>query len=52
MTQTIAQQLGVNQFPFTISDVTGKIIYYENSIGFCIKFNRDRAGALLSYQSS
>jgi hypothetical protein len=32
--KTIAQQLKVTKFPFSIKDDNGNEIYYENSIGY------------------
>lgn len=44
---TIAQQLGVTTFPFTINDNNGRIIYYENAIGYTITFSRDKFGNII-----
>ena len=35
--KTIAQQLNVKDFPFTIRDKNGNVIYIEYSTGFRIK---------------
>ena len=38
---TIAQQLNVKDFPFSIKDANGNVIYYENSNGFWYKSEYD-----------
>ena len=44
---TIAQQLKIKQFPFTIKDDEGNLIYYEGSAGFWAK--REYAGGKMIY---
>jgi hypothetical protein len=34
--KTIAQQLNVTEFPFTVEDSQGNQIYYENSYGYIL----------------
>lgn len=38
---TIAQQLNIKEFPFTIKDSNSNEIYYENSNGYWIKYEYD-----------
>ena len=40
--KTIAQQLNVTEFPFTIKDKNGNVIYCENSDGY-IEDNRPKS---------
>jgi hypothetical protein len=42
--QTIAQQLKIKEFPFTIKDSKGNRIYWENSDGNWIKSEYDSNG--------
>ena len=42
--KTIAQQLNVKEFPFTIRDNNGKSIYYEHSDGWWWKREYDSNG--------
>ena len=42
--KTIAQQLNVKEFPFSIKDKNGKEIYGETSNGFWIKWEYDSNG--------
>jgi len=42
--KTIAQQLGITEFPFSINDKNGKEIYFENSNGYCRKSEYDSNG--------
>lgn len=39
--KTIAQQLNIKDFPFTIEDSKGEEIYFETSDGFWIKTEFD-----------
>ena len=41
---TIAKQLNIKTFPFTIKDSNGNLIYYENSTGFWAKREYDADG--------
>lgn len=51
-TKTIAQQLKVKDFPFTINDSEGNEIYYEDSTGFWHKRELDSKGNTTYYESS
>ena len=42
--KTIAEQLNVKEFPFTIKDKNGNEIYYEESTGYWIKTEYDSKG--------
>jgi len=42
--KTIAQQLGIKEFPFEIKDKNGNKIYWENSDGFWEKSEYDSNG--------
>ena len=42
--KTIAKQLNIKTFPFTIKDSNGNLIYYENSTGFWAKREYDADG--------
>ena len=50
--QTIAQQLKIKEFPFTIKDSKGNLIYYENSTGYWSKREYDSKGNLIYYETS
>ena len=50
--KTIAQQLNVKDFPFTIRDKNGNQIYFENSNGFWRKRERDSNGTEIYYEFS
>ena len=50
--KTIAQQLNVKDFPFTIRDKNGNQIYFENSNGFWRKRERDSNGTEIYYEVS
>jgi hypothetical protein len=50
--KTIAEQLNVKDFPFSIKDSNGRIIYYENSEGFWKKREYDSDGNLIYYENS
>ena len=50
--KTIAQQLNVKDFPFTIGDKNGNQIYFENSNGFWRKRERDSNGTEIYYEFS
>ena len=49
---TIAQQLKIKEFPFSINDSNGKLIYFENSYGFWIKREYDSNGNQIYYENS
>ena len=51
MKQTIAQQLQVTEFPFTIRDKHGMEIYYEDSDGHYVKRQYDSNGNETYYES-
>ena len=42
--KTIAQQLNVKEFPFTIKDKNGNEIYWEDSDGYWRKYEYDSNG--------
>ena len=48
---TIAQQLKITKFPFTIKDDEGNLIYWENSTGFWEKREYDD-GNEIRYENS
>ena len=48
--KTIAQQLNIQQFPFTIKDSNGKVIYYENSDGYWSRSEYDSNGKEIYYE--
>ncbi len=50
--KTIAQQLNVKDFPFTIKDKNGNELYYENSNGSWIKREYDSNGNQIYYENS
>ena len=49
---TIAQQLKIKDFPFTIKDKNGSQIYYENSNGFWQKWEFDANGNEIYLENS
>jgi len=49
---TIAQQLNVKQFPFSIKNEAGQEIYNEDEIGNWVKREYDEAGRITHYESS
>ena len=49
--KTIAQQLQVTDFPFSIRDNHGMEIYYEDSDGHCVKRQYDKNGNEIYYES-
>jgi hypothetical protein len=51
MKQTIAQQLQVTEFPFSIRDKHGMEIYYEDSDGHYVKRQYDSNGNETYYES-
>jgi hypothetical protein len=50
--KTIAQQLNIKEFPFSIKDKNGKVIYYENSNGFWSKCEYDSNGKEIYFEYS
>ena len=50
--KTIAQQLNIKKFPFSIKDDDGNQIYYENSDGDWYKSEYDSNGKLLYHKTS
>ena len=50
--KTIAQQLNVKDFPFTVKDSKGNVIYYENSTGDWYKREYDSNGNLIYHEAS
>jgi len=52
MKKTIAQELGVTEFPFEIKDGNGNLIYYENSYTFWEKCEYDEKGFVIYYENS
>jgi len=49
---TIAQQLKIKEFPFSIKDSKGNVIYFENSDGYWIKREYDSNGNRIYYEDS
>jgi hypothetical protein len=49
---TIAQQLGVKEFPFEIKDNRGNEIYYEEKYGYWCKREYDDNGNQIYYEDS
>jgi glucan-binding YG repeat protein len=49
---TIAQQLKVTEFPFTIKDKNGKVIYFETSKGDWEKRQYDQNGKVIYFETS
>ncbi len=52
MKKTIAQQLGVTEFPFRIKDKRGRLIYLEYDDGFWARWEYDDKGNEIYYQNS
>ena len=50
--KTIAQQLGVKEFPFEIRDKNGNQIYYEQSNGYWWKSEYDKNGKRIYFKDS
>jgi len=50
--KTIAQELGITEFPFEIKDKNGKEIYYENSDGYWSKREFDSKGREIYFEDS
>ena len=50
--KTIAQELNVKEFPFSIKDSKGKIIYFEDSTGYWDKYEFDSNGKKNYYENS
>jgi hypothetical protein len=49
--KTIAQQLNIKEFPFTIKDKSGKVIYYEHSDGYWWKREYDSNGNKIYHEA-
>jgi YD repeat-containing protein len=45
--KTIAQELGIKEFPYEIKDKQGRVIYYEEADGFWSKKAYDSRGNLI-----
>ena len=52
MTNTIAQQLKVTEFPFIIKDKNGNQIYFETSHGYWSKRQYDQNGNQIYFENS
>jgi len=50
--KTIAQQLGIKDFPFEIKDKNGKLIYSETSKGYWSKSEYDSNGNKIYFETS
>ena len=50
--KTIAQQLGVKEFPFEIKNKKGEEIYYENSNGYWVRKEFDSNGRMTYFENS
>ena len=50
--KTIAQQLNITEFPFTIKDKNGNVIYFEDSNGDWYKKEYDSNGKVIYYEDS
>ena len=49
---TIAQQLKIKEFPFTIKDSNGNVIYWEDSDGSWIKREYDSKDNVIYWEDS
>lgn len=50
--QTIAQQLNIKEFPFTIQNSKGYEIYFENSDSYWAKQEYDTSNNVISFKNS
>jgi len=50
--KTIAQQLGIKEFPFEIKNKSGNIIYHEESDGFWSRIEWDSKGNQIYWETS
>ena len=50
--KTIAQQLGIKDFPFEIKDKNENVIYYETSKGYWSKYEYDSSGNQIYFENS
>ena len=50
--KTIAQQIGVKEFPFSIKNSKGNVIYFEDSTGYWDKYEFDSNGNEIYYENS
>ena len=49
---TIAKQLNAKKFPFELYDANGNVIYFENSDGYWVKYERNANGNVIYYEDS
>ena len=49
---TIAEQLGITEFPFEIKDSNGNLIYFEQESGYWSKRRYDSNGEVVYYENS
>ena len=52
MKQTIAEQLGIKEFPFEIRDGKGNLIYIEFENGLWSRWENNEKGWLIYYEGS
>lgn len=50
--KTIAQQLGITEFPFIVKDSNYNILYYEDSDGYWYKREYDSNGNEIYFENS
>ncbi len=50
--KTIAEQLKVKEFPFSMYDARGNHIYYETSIGYWCKYQFNEINLPIHYENS
>jgi len=50
--KTIAEQLNIKEFPFTIRDKNGNLLYYEHSDNFWFKYELDEEGNERYFENS
>jgi hypothetical protein len=50
--KTLAQQLGINNFPFDIKDNNGNCIYFEKSYGYWFKREINHNNKVIYYENS
>ena len=49
---TIAEQLGITEFPFEIKDSNGNLIYFEQECGYWSKRRYNANGEVVYYENS
>ena len=49
---TIAEQLGITEFPFEIKDSNGNLIYFEQESGYWSKRRYNSNGEVVYYENS